>query len=534
MRGGFRSLATVGFVLGTLLLAIPASLQSAEQTADPDASLSPAEFVKYVFAITDVVLDHHVDPPTRQEMILAGLKVALAEAKVPPMPDLGRRVSDVKTTEDLRVLLDDVWPVKKQSHDPHAKTVPSAFESQFIHGLLNSVPGDPYRLPTKDAHAQAQLQDNRYVGLGIGVGLDDKVKLARIQSVIPGGTAEAGGIQAGDLIEAIDQVDVAPGTPLRKIIERIRGPEGTTVTLRLREEKSTTARTGTFTRLPVMIKSVEEVSIPPELTPSASIHIVHLSIRSITASTAQELRSWEAWLRHAGAQAVILDLRNVAGNGAETDHAALLLADSLVDGALLGKVRTRESTREFRADRDCLFRDWPLAVLVNEGTGGPAEWIAAALQDAHREGSRAIVVGRPSRGDNFVKRAVPLPGRDESIVLATGVWERPDAERQSRDIREPPHSGSDRPIWRVIPDVLAAKPELPTNKAGTVNLPTAAAKSPKKDAAQVTSNAIAMAQNSYAPKQPPVAQAELPDTAPVKMAIAELVRIWNASHRSGN
>ena len=125
------------------------------------------------------------------------------------------------------MLLDDVWPVEKKTHDPHAKTVPPDFESRFVRGLLNSVPGDPYRLPTKEAHAQAQLQDNRYVGLGIGVGLDDKAKLARIQTVIPGGTAEAGGIQAGDLIEAIDHVDVAPGTPLRRTIQRLRGPEGT-------------------------------------------------------------------------------------------------------------------------------------------------------------------------------------------------------------------------------------------------------------------------------------------------------------------
>jgi carboxyl-terminal processing protease len=533
MRSGFRSLATIGFVLGSLLLAMPASLQSAEQNADLDASLSSENLHHYVFAITDVILDHHIDPPTRQEMILAGLKSVLAAAKVPPMPDLGRRVSDVKTAEDLLFLLDDVWPVEKQTHNAHSKRVSPDLESQFIRGLLESVPGEPYRLPTKEARAQAQLQDNRYVGLGIGVGLEEKAKLARIQSVIPGGTAEAGGIQVGDLIEAIDHIDVVPGTPLRKIIERIRGPEGTTVTLRLRDEKTKTSRTGTFARLPVMIKSVEEVPLPPELT-SAWFQVAHLRIQSVTASTAQELRSWEARLRHAGAQAVILDFRNVGGMSAETDHAALLLADSLLDGALMGKVRTRESTREFRADRDCLFRDWPLAVLINEQTGGPAEWVAAALQDARRDGIRAIVVGRPSRGDNFVKRAVPLPGRDESIVLATGVWERPDAERLSRDTREPSRSGSDRPTWRVIPDVLAAKPELPANSARTVNLPIAAPKKSKKDAAPVASNAAAMAQNSYAPKQAPVAQAVLPDTAPVKMAITELVRLWNASHRSGS
>jgi C-terminal processing protease CtpA/Prc len=532
MRSAFCSRMTIGFLLG-LLLAIPSSLRSAERIVDTEAPLSPADFVKYVFAITDVVLDHHIDPPTRQEMILAGLKVALAESKSPPMPNLGRRVSDVKTTDDLLVLLNDVWRVEKQEQAPYAKAVPPDFESQFVRGLLNSVPGGPYLVPAKEALAQAQLQDNRYVGLGIALGMDGKQKLARISSVISGGTAEAGGIHEGDLIEAIDHVDVTPGTPIPKIIERLRGADGTTVTLRLRAEKSETSRTATLARLPVMIKSVDEVPVPPELAGSVSFRVAHLDIRSVTASTAQELRSWEARLRHSGAQAVILDFRNVGGFRGETDHAALLLADSLLDGALIGKVRTRESTREFRADRDCLFRDWPLAVLVNERTSGPAEWVAAALQDAHREGSRAILVGRPSRGDNFVKRAIPLPGRDESMVLATGMWERPDAERQNRDMREPSQIGSGRLSWRVIPDLLVAKTDAPA-KGGNANRPIAAVKRPKKPAAAVASNAMAIAQNSYAPKGVRVVWPDPSDRDTINMAIGALAEQWNSSHRAAN
>ena len=214
------------------------------------------------------------------------------------------------------------------------------------------------------------------------MGLDDKAKLARIQNVIAGGTAEAGGIQAGDLIEAIDHVDVAPGTPLRKIIERLRGPEGTTVTLRLREEKSKTSRTGTFARLPVMIKSVEEVSrlLPPELTERLVPCRSSPSIQSITASTAQELRSWEGLAPSCGgAKAVILDLRNVGGNGAETDHAALPAAATGQPDRraadLLGKVRDARinaSIIEFRADRDCLFRDWPSWLFSSTNVTGGA------------------------------------------------------------------------------------------------------------------------------------------------------------------
>jgi hypothetical protein len=73
------------------LLAGPAT-RAAEPTAEPTslARRAPAELTKRVWAITDAVLDHHLDPPTRQQMILDGLTAVYRAARAEPPPALAR------------------------------------------------------------------------------------------------------------------------------------------------------------------------------------------------------------------------------------------------------------------------------------------------------------------------------------------------------------------------------------------------------------------------------------------------------------
>jgi hypothetical protein len=186
-----------------------------------------------------------------------------------------------------------------------------------------------------------------------------------------------------------------------------------------------------------------------------------------------------------------------------------------LDGKPLGKLQTRDGERDFTADREALFRDWPLAILIDKFTDGPAEWVAAALQDATSAGSKqrhVIVVGMPSHGDSLVRSAISVPGADESLILATGVWQRPNAERQFKESvasREGRDEGRMEPesvdegelarVWRVIPDVRvkesAAKSALPEVIA-VVTAPavTSTTKTPAKSASQ----AGKAAQQNYA------------------------------------
>jgi hypothetical protein len=89
-----------------------------------------------------------------------------------------------------------------------------------------------------------------------------------------------------------------------------------------------------------------------------------------------------------------------------------------MDGGYIGRLRTKNQIREFHADRDCLFRDLPLAVLVGNRTTGEGEWVAAAL----RESGQALVIGRSSGGTAFDRTTVILTSGD-GLRLATGVFE---------------------------------------------------------------------------------------------------------------
>jgi C-terminal processing protease CtpA/Prc len=429
-------------------------------TASGDQQKHVAEVANRIFAITDLVLDQHIEPATRQEMILAGLRSAVRSRNV-AAPNLGRRVSDLKTKEDLTALLNELWPTMTRP----TGAASNQFEKALFEGLLRPVPGHAYLLPAKEARVQAQLQANRYIGIGIALGMDDKSHLPQIKVTQAGGPARLGGVRAGDLIEEINHVRVAPETSIGDVVDHLRGPEGSELTIRVRQPDAKESRTLALVRLPVMFKSVkcsaENADEDRIVLLNTKPAIAYLRIDSIMASTARELATWEPRLREAGAKGLVIDLRGTGGRGGfDSYHSALLLADSLLDGKPLGSLLTRDGARKFTADRECLFRDMPLAVLVDGNTHGPAEWVAAALQDAEprkQKRRRAVIVGDRFLGesDNYVRSAFPLPGSDESLILATGAWERPTVPQQAEPTEESA-SVDPRYDWHLVPDVISS------------------------------------------------------------------------------
>jgi C-terminal processing protease CtpA/Prc len=100
---------------------------------------------------------------------------------------------------------------------------------------------------------------------------------------------------------------------------------------------------------------------------------------------------------------------------------------------------TDKQPRECRAGHECVFRDWPMVVLINDSidtTQGP---VAAALQDS----GRAILVGEASRVGGFVTSMLPLPDGLGALTLRTGRLERAAKDRG----------------WPVVPD-----PVVPLDK----------------------------------------------------------------------
>ncbi len=401
------------------------------------ASSAPHGLATLVQTAVDTVLENHIDPPARQQMILTGLKAVYKTARVPVPNGLSRRVSDVTNAEQLTSLLADVWPASGSKG-----VTASELEESLLNGLLSNVSGS-YVIREKERKVQEQTEGNRYVGIHIALGMDETEKRPKISQVIEGGPADRAGIKANDLIEQIEGVDTKKMS-LRDAVDRLRGDEGTNVTVKVRQSGAATARTytirrGTHARATITGRR-KQSSGDWDFRMSDSDPIAYLRLDDVVGSTPHELRTIAAKLEGQRLKAIILDLRGRSGNSA---HAAVLLADSLLDHGTIGRVRTNRGETYYRADADAILRGWPIVVLVDGGTSEAAEWLAAAIQDT----KRGLVIGSRTRsarvdpGEGVVSSAFRIGQSDWSVSLTTGVLERGDGR---------PLSSFDRPTSAVM------------------------------------------------------------------------------------
>jgi carboxyl-terminal processing protease len=280
--------------------------------------------------------------------------------------------------------------------------------------------------------------------------------------VFEGGPADRAGVRPGDLIEAIDGVSTE-GLDLRKAVERLRGPEGTEVVVRVLRPGPGDVRTLTMTRGRLPRQTVTGIRRRTDGAWDVRLDVPEpigfLKIGEISGSTPRELRQMARQLEAEGIRALILDLRMVSQAGF---HPTVLLADGLLDGGAIGRVRTAAAVTPYVAEPDALFRDWPLAVLVDGSTSGAAEWLVAALQDNHR----AVIVGTRTPGAADVLSTVPLPGGEWSIRMTTGRLERGDgrplagpSRASGRRLVAPTRPGSIAKVGGgVIPDLIVEEP----------------------------------------------------------------------------
>jgi carboxyl-terminal processing protease len=404
------------------LLLLMGGVNARSGAADPAPASPP--FTRRLWAVTELVLDHHVDPPARQQMLLAGVKELLSQNGKPIPPALGRRVSAVTTPEELDALFKEVGPdkIKPQS------------ESDAIDGMLTGLPGRAHFLPPMEVKANNTVAANNYVGIGIQLRKNDEKKLTQIAVPFAGGPFRRAGGKSNDLITEVDGNSMA-GVALRDVVTALRGEEGTPVTVTVRQPDATETRLLKMVREVIPFQSaigfrrVSEEDFDFHADPA--LPVAYVRLEQLTSSTYHELRRLERQLRTEGYRALVLDLRGTSPGSLV--HAAQV-ADAFLDGGLMFKVRdARGVVKEYKADRECLFRDWPMVVLTDEMTVETTALIAAALQDR----GRAVLVGGPGSGGITVKSLVPLPDGTGSINLDTGTVER--VKRHDRPTIVPDH-----------------------------------------------------------------------------------------------
>jgi carboxyl-terminal processing protease len=254
--------------------------------------------------------------------------------------------------------------------------------------------------------------------------MDNEGRHPLFMEVFPDGPAGRAGVKAKDVLESVEG-EPTTGQPLRSIIERLRGPLGTEVSIGIRTPPSKEIRSLTLKRGLLPRSTVGGVRKRADGgydlcldTPGAGT-VGYVRLSEISGSTPQELRALASQMEARNARALIIDLRGTLRGSL---HATVLLADALIDSGTIGRVRWIDRVETFQAEPDALFRNWPMAVLVDQTTGPEAAWLAAALQDNRH----ALVVGQPTSPYSGVRTAEPILGGTYSVMMATGELLRGD------------------------------------------------------------------------------------------------------------
>jgi carboxyl-terminal processing protease len=277
-------------------------------------------------------------------------------------------------------------------------------------GMLSSL--DPHS-QFMDPNDFRDMQDDtrsRFNGLGIEVSM--KNGLPTVVTAMEDTPAARAGILSGDQILRINGISTEK-MDLQDAINVLRGPAGAKVTLTLLRPATKEIKDYALQRAEIKIQSVKDAKIlDQELT--GPFRIGYVRLIQFNEPTAEELSRALDDLQKQGMQALVLDLRNNPGGllNSAVDVCAQFLPPNTKVVSTQGRVASQQhdySTSGIRKERP----NFPMVLLINEGSASGAEIVAGALKDLHR----AVLVGETTFGKGSVQNVMQLP--DGSAVRFT-------------------------------------------------------------------------------------------------------------------
>lgn len=265
--------------------------------------------------------------------------------------------------------------------------------------------------------------------VGIGAQLRDVDGYCVIERLLPGGPAEMSGkLHPGDKIVAVAQGENEPvdvvGMKLRKIVQQIRGEEGTEVRLTVIPAHSPKRKVISLKRekveLTANLASAEIHELPAEENP-LKIGVIDLpsfygegAFGENSISTSRDVEELIGKLKENEVDGLVLDLRN--NGGGRLDEAVKLTGLFISKGPVVMK-RTFDGEIEEDWDRNVdVAWNGPLVVLVSRSSASASEIVAGALQSL----GRAVVVGdKSTHGKGTVQAPIDLRNAMQRLPFGT-------------------------------------------------------------------------------------------------------------------
>ncbi len=326
------------------------------------------------------------------------------------------------------------WDIVASEYDG---ALPSADElmQSAIAGSLESL-GDNYTRYVSPAMAERTREDMNGAVEGIGALVRENDEgLFEIVRPIDGQPADLAGLKAGDVVIEVDGQSTLEMS-FDEVILMVRGPAGTSVTLKVLREGEPEPLEFNIVRARFEVAVVEYEMLPEEMTGGAPIGYIRLTEFGRTA----EEKLLEALSAILAQQPVglVFDLRD--NPGGFLDQSVAVADAFLPEGVALFERNIRGLDETFSTADGDAAEGIPLVVLVNAGSASASEIVAGAIQDR----GRGVLVGETTFGKGSVQQVHTL-GDGGELRVTVARWYTPDNHSIQGE--------------GITPDITVASPE---------------------------------------------------------------------------
>jgi carboxyl-terminal processing protease len=307
---------------------------------------------------------------------------------------------------------------------------PASLEDSAVKGMVAGL-NDPYTdyfNPTEYASFNEHTE-GKYTGVGMVVEMNGT--FVQVVTAFKGSPAELGGVKPGDIVLGVDKVPT-DGLSLEQVVAKIKGLEGTTVTLQIYHLPAGSA-TGAgaskqgLTDLPTGGESAEvtlerkAIDVPvveTEIKTTGNKKAAHITLTTFSDGSAKKLREAVATaLDQDKVDAIILDLRN---NGGGLLLEAVDIASIFIPSGVVVTTEGLHSPKQVFEVTGGAIPDVPVYLLVNSFSASASEIVAAALKDHQR----ATLVGETTFGKGLVQSVLGL-NNGGALKVTTAVYLTP-------------------------------------------------------------------------------------------------------------
>ncbi|MBI3599791.1 MAG: S41 family peptidase [Nitrospinae bacterium] len=361
-------------------------------------------------------------------ILIISTGIFLGSSSVKNVLAVGRTYDNLKVFAEVLSLVESNYVEDVKSED---------LINGAIRGLLKSLdPHSSYMTP--DIYKEIQVETEGEFG-GLGIEITIKNEILTIVAPIEDTPADRAGLKAGDMIFKIDGEPTKDMTVM-EAVKRMRGKEGTNVTLTIVREGFKESKDYVITRAVIKVKSVKYRTLDET--------IGYIKIKSFQKSTTDELDNALKTITKNKITGLVLDLRNDPGG---LLNQAVEVSDRFIEkGQLIvyTKGKTEEQNMKFSSTGRNSYLDFPMIIIVNAGSASASEIVAGALQDL----KRAVILGTQTFGKGSVQTIIPLSD-GSALRLTTAKYYTP----KGRVIQGK----------GITPDIIVEEPVL-TAKAGAV------------------------------------------------------------------